>query len=279
MFDFGFGEMIGLVVLALILVGPERMPRVAADLAKMIRKVRSLTNSATAEIRENLGRISHSGTKQFKLAKEQNSDLIGQFGSFEGEEIRTASITLTTCTNGCKANDQLGRLLTTTFMPSDYVANACGTQICEAWQIAAGNTAASFECVYYGADYGGRNDLYNVRGHPECGYATTVEMSVNCLNCAGQFALTPATPKRASVGTATSTAQTAGGAAAWGSARNVTVGFYGPLSLSEGSDPRWIEAAEQAYRSDEAAQRQKQAIELEGGDDFAEEFGDEEGPF
>jgi sec-independent protein translocase protein TatB len=55
MFDFGFGEMIGLVVLALILVGPERMPRVAGDLAKMIKKVRSLTNSATAEIRDNLG--------------------------------------------------------------------------------------------------------------------------------------------------------------------------------------------------------------------------------
>lgn len=55
MFDFGFGEIIGLVVLALLLVGPERMPRVASDLAKMIRKVRSLTNTATAEIRENLG--------------------------------------------------------------------------------------------------------------------------------------------------------------------------------------------------------------------------------
>ena len=55
MFDFGFGEVIGLVVLALLLVGPERMPRVAADLGKMIRKARSLTNTATAEIRENLG--------------------------------------------------------------------------------------------------------------------------------------------------------------------------------------------------------------------------------
>jgi sec-independent protein translocase protein TatB len=55
MVDFGFGEMSGLVILALILVGPERMPRVASDLAKMIRKVRSLTNSATAEIRQNLG--------------------------------------------------------------------------------------------------------------------------------------------------------------------------------------------------------------------------------
>jgi sec-independent protein translocase protein TatB len=55
MFDFGVGEVAGLVVLALILVGPERMPRVAGDLAKMIRKVRALTNTATAEIRENLG--------------------------------------------------------------------------------------------------------------------------------------------------------------------------------------------------------------------------------
>jgi sec-independent protein translocase protein TatB len=55
MFDFGAGEVLGLVVLALILVGPERMPRVAGDLAKMIRKVRAMTNTATAEIRENLG--------------------------------------------------------------------------------------------------------------------------------------------------------------------------------------------------------------------------------
>jgi sec-independent protein translocase protein TatB len=55
MFDFGAGEVVGLVVLALILVGPERMPRVARDLAKMIRKVREMTNTATAEIRENLG--------------------------------------------------------------------------------------------------------------------------------------------------------------------------------------------------------------------------------
>jgi sec-independent protein translocase protein TatB len=55
MFDFGAGEIAGLVVLALILVGPERMPRVAGDVARMIRKVRAMTNTATAEIRENLG--------------------------------------------------------------------------------------------------------------------------------------------------------------------------------------------------------------------------------
>jgi len=164
------------------------------------------------------------GLYYFITANEGDSrdgmDLIGVFGSFAGEEIRTASINATTCT--IKANEQLGRLTTTAFMPSDYVANACGTQICEAWQMAAGNSAASFECVYYGADadYGGATDVYDVCSHPECGYAVTDEFSVNCLNRAGQFALTLATPKRAIVGIP----ETAGGAAPWGYACHITVG-------------------------------------------------------
>ncbi len=61
--------------------------------------------------------------------------------------------------------------------------------------------------------------------------------------------------------------------------RNVTIGFYGPLSLKEGQESRWIEAAEQAYRDDEAAERQQRAIQLAGPADFPEEFGDEEVPF
>ena len=62
-------------------------------------------------------------------------------------------------------------------------------------------------------------------------------------------------------------------------ARNVTIGFYGPLSIREGTDPAWIEAAEQAYRADEAAARQQRAIPLADGDDYGDEFGDEEVPF
>jgi hypothetical protein len=56
--------------------------------------------------------------------------------------------------------------------------------------------------------------------------------------------------------------------------RNVTIGFYGPLSIREGTDPAWIEAAEQAYRSDEAAARQQQAIPLADGEDYGDEFAD-----
>ena len=61
--------------------------------------------------------------------------------------------------------------------------------------------------------------------------------------------------------------------------RNVTIGFYGPLSIREGTDPAWIEAAEQAYRADEAAARQQQAIPLADAEDYGDEFAAEEVPF
>lgn len=54
-FDFGAGEMIGLAVLAMILVGPERLPKLASDAAALVRKVQKLTQTATAELRDNLG--------------------------------------------------------------------------------------------------------------------------------------------------------------------------------------------------------------------------------
>jgi hypothetical protein len=58
--------------------------------------------------------------------------------------------------------------------------------------------------------------------------------------------------------------------------RNVTIGFYGPVRLSEGNSAEWIEAAEQAYRDDQSAERQQRAIPLDSGDAFADEFGDDE---
>lgn len=54
-FDFGAGEIFGLAVLAIILVGPERLPKFASEAAKIVRKLRALSHTATAELRENLG--------------------------------------------------------------------------------------------------------------------------------------------------------------------------------------------------------------------------------
>jgi sec-independent protein translocase protein TatB len=54
-FDFGAGELIGLAVLAMILIGPERLPNFAVDAAKFVKKVREMATSATNELKENLG--------------------------------------------------------------------------------------------------------------------------------------------------------------------------------------------------------------------------------
>ena len=53
--DLGFGELLGLAVLALILVGPDRLPTVATDAAKIIKRIRNYAASATDQIKGSLG--------------------------------------------------------------------------------------------------------------------------------------------------------------------------------------------------------------------------------
>ena len=54
-FDFGAGELFGLAILAMLLVGPERLPKLAVEAAQWVKKARGLATKATAELRENLG--------------------------------------------------------------------------------------------------------------------------------------------------------------------------------------------------------------------------------
>lgn len=54
-FDIGAGEILGLAILGMVLVGPERLPKVAAEAARWVKKMRGLATTATAELRENLG--------------------------------------------------------------------------------------------------------------------------------------------------------------------------------------------------------------------------------
>jgi len=55
MFGIGAGELLTLTVLAFILIGPDRLPHVAKDAAKFMKRIRVIANTATAELRENLG--------------------------------------------------------------------------------------------------------------------------------------------------------------------------------------------------------------------------------
>ena len=55
MFGIGMGEFLGLVILGLFLVGPDKLPEAAKDFARFIHKVRNFTTYASRELKENLG--------------------------------------------------------------------------------------------------------------------------------------------------------------------------------------------------------------------------------
>ena len=48
--DIGLGEIIVIVVLALLVFGPDRLPKVAADAARMLRQVRIMAASARKDL-------------------------------------------------------------------------------------------------------------------------------------------------------------------------------------------------------------------------------------
>jgi sec-independent protein translocase protein TatB len=54
-FDIGAGELIGLLVIALLIFGPDRLPGFASDAARFVRKIRAFSSDASRELRENLG--------------------------------------------------------------------------------------------------------------------------------------------------------------------------------------------------------------------------------
>jgi sec-independent protein translocase protein TatB len=54
-FDIGFGEIIGLAIVALLIFGPERLPKVAADAGRMLRQLRTMISGARNDLEESLG--------------------------------------------------------------------------------------------------------------------------------------------------------------------------------------------------------------------------------
>jgi sec-independent protein translocase protein TatB len=54
-FDIGTGEFLALAVLALLVLGPEKLPRYAAEAARFLRQLRNLANDARSEVTRELG--------------------------------------------------------------------------------------------------------------------------------------------------------------------------------------------------------------------------------
>ena len=54
-FDIGPLELVALAVIALLVLGPDKLPRYAADAARMLRQVRRMASDAKAEVSRELG--------------------------------------------------------------------------------------------------------------------------------------------------------------------------------------------------------------------------------
>jgi sec-independent protein translocase protein TatB len=53
--DINPGELIILLVVAVVVIGPERLPKYAAELARMVREVRTFARNAREQVREEMG--------------------------------------------------------------------------------------------------------------------------------------------------------------------------------------------------------------------------------
>lgn len=53
--NLGWGEITALLVIALIVFGPERLPQVAADAGRMIRQLRKMATGLTDDLKAELG--------------------------------------------------------------------------------------------------------------------------------------------------------------------------------------------------------------------------------
>lgn len=55
MFDIGIGEIIIIAVIGLLVFGPERLPKAAADGAKWLRQIRSMASGARQDLADSAG--------------------------------------------------------------------------------------------------------------------------------------------------------------------------------------------------------------------------------
>lgn len=54
MFDIGFGELLVIAVIALFVIGPERLPSAAAQAGRLLRELRDLASGARRELTQHL---------------------------------------------------------------------------------------------------------------------------------------------------------------------------------------------------------------------------------
>ena len=82
MFDVGFSEMVVIAIVALIVIGPERLPGVARTIGTMLGRIRRYANDVKAEVNREL---------QLEDVRKMQQDMAAQMKSIEQDAGREMS--------------------------------------------------------------------------------------------------------------------------------------------------------------------------------------------
>lgn len=85
MFDIGFGELLLIAVLALVVLGPERLPKAARTLGTLLRRVRSGWESVRAEVEREIE------AEELKQKLKEAQEYMRQAGQEVGEQVRKSA--------------------------------------------------------------------------------------------------------------------------------------------------------------------------------------------
>jgi len=97
MFDIGFSELIVIALVALIVIGPERLPRVARTLGALLGRAQRYVNDVKADIQRE---VDLDELKNLKSTFEDAAKSVEQSVNQAGEELQSAGESLNQSVSG-----------------------------------------------------------------------------------------------------------------------------------------------------------------------------------
>ncbi|MER7173110.1 sec-independent translocase [Streptomyces mesophilus] len=113
--DIGGLELIALVVLAVLIFGPDKLPKVIQDVSAFVRKIRAFSESAKQDIREELGpefkdfEFEDLNPKKFiRKQLDQHGDDLGIDEIRNGFNLKKEMAEVTDAVNGSESSSSAG---------------------------------------------------------------------------------------------------------------------------------------------------------------------------
>ncbi|KUL51716.1 MULTISPECIES: sec-independent translocase [unclassified Streptomyces] len=127
--DIGALEIVALVVLAVLIFGPDKLPKVIQDVSRTIRKIREFSDSAKADIRQELGpefkdfEFDDLNPKKF-IRKQLDNDELGLKEIRNGFDLKKEMNEVADAVHGRDSDSD-----STSSAPSGSAASSSGTRV------------------------------------------------------------------------------------------------------------------------------------------------------